>query len=60
MSKTLTLWSLRFSVARGNHWISERNVTEENCQQWLKIFREDEPNVTFVASERKPNFKKNS
>jgi len=50
----LTLWSLRVSVARGNHFVAERKVTEETAQDWLKIFRQDEPNVLFLVSERKP------
>lgn len=50
----LTLWSLRVSVARGNHFVAERKVTEETAQAWLKIFRQDEPNVLFLVSERKP------
>ena len=48
------IWSKRFTPARGNHWVHERNTTEENAQEWLKIFREDEPNVLFIASKRKP------
>lgn len=57
-SKSLKLWSKRFSVARGNEWIAEREVTEENCQEWLKIFREHEPNVLFLVSKTKPKDKK--
>lgn len=49
-----TIWSLRHSVARGNHWVAERQSTEENIQAWLKIFRDDEPNVIFIASKKKP------
>lgn len=48
------IWSKRFSVAQGNHWKLERESTEENVQAWLKIFREDEPKVLFLASLRKP------
>lgn len=54
MSKTLRLYSKRFSIARGNHWVIEREVTEETCQQWLEIFRKDEPNVLFLVSDKKP------
>lgn len=53
----MTLWSLRYDVARGSHWVDERKVTEATCQDWLKIFRDDEPNVIFVASSRKPPIK---
>lgn len=52
--KELTLWSARFSVAYGNHFVAERKVTEETAQEWLKIFREDEPNVLFLVCKNKP------
>lgn len=52
--KELTLWSSRFSVAYGNHFVAERKVTEETAQDWLKIFREDEPNVLFLVCKNKP------
>lgn len=51
----LKIWSKRWSVARGNHWQYERDTSEENCQAWLKVFRDDEPNVIFIASKRKPS-----
>lgn len=50
----MTLYSKRFSPAKGNHWVNERDVTEETCQQWLEIFRKDEPKVLFLAANRKP------
>lgn len=50
----LKIWSKRWSVARGNHWVCERDSLPENAQAWLKIFRDDEPNVLFVASKRQP------
>lgn len=37
-TKELTLWSSRFSVAYGNHFVAERKVTEETAQDWLKSF----------------------
>jgi len=54
MNKTLTLWSLRTNAARGNHFVAERQVTEETAQEWLSVFRKDEPSVSFVATARKP------
>lgn len=56
--KMLTIWSIRTSVSRGNYWQAECKRKESEIQQWLKIFRDDEPNVTFVASLRKPAIKK--
>ena len=55
--KKLKIYSIRFSVAQGNHWQYERDCTEENCQEWLAIFRADEPGVTFIANNRKPSIK---
>ena len=52
------LWSLRWSVAKGNHWNLEREVTDETCQEWLKVFRNDEPKILFLVSSRKPSTKK--
>lgn len=50
----LKIWSLRFTPAQGNHWSYERDATPETVQQWLAVFRADEPNVTFIATARKP------
>lgn len=54
MAKKLTLWSKRHSHARGNFWQAEREVTEESAQQWLAVFRSDEPGVLFLVNNRKP------
>jgi len=54
---TLTLWSSRTSPVRGNHFVAEREVTEETAQQWLKVFREDEPGILFLVSKNKPKTK---
>lgn len=52
--KKLILWSKRTSVARGNYWQQEREVTEQTAQDWLKVFRDDEPNVLFLVAAKKP------
>ena len=57
MSKKLTLWSLRTTIGKGNHFVGERVVKEEDCQEWLKIFRKDEPEVLFLVCENKPKAK---
>jgi hypothetical protein len=54
MNKQMTLWSLRHTAAQGNHFVAERTVTEETAQEWLAIFRADEPKVLFLVSARKP------
>lgn len=58
MQKKLTLWAGRTSVTRGYEFVAERGVTEETAQQWLAVFRKDEPNVIFIVSARKPSVKK--
>jgi len=54
----MTLWSLRTTAARGNHFVAERQVTEQTAQEWLAVYRKDEPGVLFLASARKPPLKK--
>lgn len=56
----MTLWSRRTSPAQGNYWKAERDVTEQTAQDWLKVFRDDEPLCNFVVSKRKPSDKKNA
>lgn len=53
-AKKLVLWAKRTSVAKGNHFKAEREVTEETAQSWLKVYQDDEPNVCFLVSARKP------
>lgn len=53
-SESLSLWSLRWSVARGHHWEHERRVTVQTAGQWLQEFQKDEPRTLFVVSEKKP------
>lgn len=53
-SNMLTIWSARYSVAKGTHFVAERKTPETDAQAWLKIFREDEPNVLFLACKNKP------
>ena len=53
-----TLWSLRTTTARGNHFVAERKVTGDTAQHWLTVYRTDEPKVLFVVSSRKPSTKK--
>ena len=54
----LKLWAGRITVARGYHFVIEREVTEDTAQQWLKIYRNDEPNVIFIVSATKPKTQK--
>jgi hypothetical protein len=51
MTKPLHLW--RKSRTSGL-WRIARDVTPETAEQWLAIFRRDEPEETFVVSARKP------
>lgn len=54
MEKKTKIWSRRFTPARGNHWVEERDCKEADVQAWLEIFRGDESNVCFIASPRRP------
>ena len=52
-----TLWALRTSVARGKEYVPARKVTDATAQQWLETYQKDEPDVTFVVSDKKPKVK---
>jgi hypothetical protein len=58
MMRTLSLWSLQFSVARGLHWKFERDVTEETADQWQNVFQADAPGVQFAVSVNRPRLPK--
>ena len=53
----LKIYSKRWNAFRGAHWAIERDCNPDNVQDWLKIFRADEPGVVFVASKRRPPLK---
>lgn len=55
--KKLTLWSIRFSAARGNHVVAEREVSENNAHDWVAAFKKDEPGICFLVSNTKPRVK---
>jgi hypothetical protein len=57
MNKQMTLWAGRTTVTRGYEFVAERKVTEETAQEWLKVFRADEPSVIFIVSTTKPKTK---
>ena len=52
-----SLWSYRFSVARGWSWVRERGCRAGDASQWLEVFQQDEPGVTFAVSEKEPKQK---
>jgi len=54
----MTLWSKRHNAAQGNHWVAERKVTDATAQDWLAVFRKDEPGVLFLVAKRKPSERK--
>jgi lysophospholipase L1-like esterase len=49
----LRLWRKEGS-GEGTDWIAERDVTPETAEQWLQVFRRDEPEAEFVVASRKP------
>ena len=53
----MKIWSLRHTASKGTHMQHERDCLESEAKAWLDIFRNDEPNVIFLASNRKPSVK---
>lgn len=54
-SDALFIWSKRFNGARGWHWRKERGCGLETASAWLRVFRDDEPEVSFVVSRTAPD-----
>ena len=54
---TTNLWSKRYSHARGWHWKFERECYPNTANAWLGVFQQDEPDVEFVLSIKKPKVK---
>lgn len=48
------LFSLRHSVARGEYVQQDREVTEANAEEWMTVFRKDEPGVVFLVAMTPP------
>jgi hypothetical protein len=36
------------------HWVAERQCAADTVDEWLAVFRKDEPAIKFVVSTRKP------
>ena len=51
---TIKIWAQRWSVARGMHWVVERECMDSTVNEWLAVFRKAEPAIKFVASTRRP------
>jgi hypothetical protein len=49
----VNLW--RFNPITG-FWRMERACTQDTAQQWLDLFRADEPTAHFALSHRAPRF----
>lgn len=52
----MNIWSKRHSPAKGWHYVKERACTHQELHEWLRVFREDEPDVEFVGSVKAPKF----
>lgn len=51
----MQIWSKRYSHAKGNYWKAERYVSNEvDIPAWLEVFRNDEPDIIFIASSTRP------
>jgi hypothetical protein len=51
----MKIWSLRHTASNGTHMKHERDCLEVDAQDWLSVFRGDEPKVIFLASHKKPS-----
>jgi hypothetical protein len=50
--RKLLLW--KYNRITG-YWRAERDVSPETAQQWLTIFRDDEPRESFKISASRPS-----
>jgi hypothetical protein len=50
----LGIWSWRHSIARGWHWVHERDCEAPTAHEWLIVFRKGEPDTRFALSAKKP------
>ena len=50
----IKLWSRRWSVSFGTHWVLERDCAIDTANEWLAVFRESEPTIEFVLSAKRP------
>ena len=53
--QTTNLWSIRWCTAKGWHYVKERECEIENGEAWKQVFSKDEPEITFILSEKKPS-----
>lgn len=47
----MTLW--KYNKITG-YWVAVRSVTDETKEQWLALFKSDEPEELFKVSKHKP------
>lgn len=52
MSECTNIW--RYDPVTG-YWRLVRNVLKARAQDWLRIWREDEPSVVFKLSQYRPH-----
>ena len=57
--ETISLWSYRWSFSHGWHWKYERTCHIDTSNQWLEVFKKDEPTIQFKLSKKKPRILKN-
>lgn len=50
-TKPLVLW--KYNPITG-FWVSQRTVTDDTKDQWMEIYKKDDPKASFVVSSRKP------
>ena len=50
----ITLYSKRWSIAKGWYWKYERECEKSSANEWFNVFQKDEPEVDFVLSNKEP------
>lgn len=52
-----TLYSVRYSIAKGYHVKAERECLKENAAAWLEIYTQDEKQIKFAVCNKVPTLK---
>ena len=52
-----TLFRLTWSHARGIYWLPMRSVAPGTEESWIRVFKADEPNATFVVADKAPKIR---
>jgi hypothetical protein len=54
LQEKISLWGLRHTFAWGWRWKKERDCYITTADEWLALFRKDEPLIQFILAKKKP------